>query len=374
MRKFIKIAPDDCKISFNVKSYLSPDYIYLPLEDNMNIVLNEDRHVLKGEFINNNQVSYVSGKACGIMECLTYKGRQKCLIVENDYNEQNKSLKAINENGLLKFLSPKLKDKLVCSSVNLVFSIIEDEPLVYTYSMIINNHYQELLDTIKFLNNNVKYKNIFIVIKDNEKKNIESLINTLGIYPDLKLVVVPNVYPILNTDYLKNLLNIDDYVLLNPEDLMEINNTLRMKKIMADKYITISGDNMKPFVVNVKIGVKMIEVLDYFQISWNDRDVYLNGPISGKKIINMDDLIITKDVRAISLLKKENSVSQNCISCGMCKNYCPVNINPKYIFENKTNISQEYLNKCIKCGLCTYICPSNIDLKSVIEGGETNEN
>ena len=239
--------------------------------------------------------------------------------------------------------------------------------------MLVNNYFQELLDTIDYIKEMFNYQNFYIVIKDNEKKNIENLISTLGMYPYIKLVTIPNVYPILRTDYLFNVLNIKEGIVLNPEEVFEINNVLRYKKNVTEKYLSISGLDIKPCVINVKLGSKVSDVLKLAKVKVDDYDIFLNGCISGKKVVALDDLIVTKDLRALVFNKKDELVTANCINCGLCKAYCPAGINPKYIYENRMNVSQECLDKCLKCGLCNYVCPSYIDLKSVIEAGEKDE-
>ncbi|MBQ4583494.1 MAG: 4Fe-4S dicluster domain-containing protein [Bacilli bacterium] len=375
MRKLMKLETNIMTIGTpKLKNYLSPDYVYVPLEENFKLNLKENKKVLKGDFITDASVSYVSGSACGIKKCLTVNGIKSCLVIENDFKEQNKKIKKMSNEEMLKYLRTDLSKKLQKKSTNLIFSIIEDEPLVYTYSMLVNNHFQDLLDTIDYLNDLEKFKNIYIVIKDNEKKNIENLISTLGIFPYIKLVTVPNVYPILNTDYLYNILNIKEGIILNPEEVYEINNVLRCKKNVTEKYLSISGTDIKSCVINVKLGTKVSEILRFAKIKNNDCDIFLNGCISGNKVTQLDELIVTKDLRALVFNKKEEEKTAKCISCGLCKAYCPAEINPKYIYENSKIVSKKYLDKCLKCGLCNYVCPSYINLKAAIEVGELNDN
>ena len=374
MRKLMKLELNSLSsVAPKLKKYLSPDYVFIPLEDNFKLNLKDNKKVLKGEYITDKAVSYVSGSACGIKNCLTSKGVQRCLVVENDFKEQGKKIKKLANENMFNYLSNELSIKLQDKSGNLIFSIIEDEPLIYTYSMLVNNYFQELLDTIDYIKETFNYQNFYIVIKDNEKKNIENLISTLGMYPYIKLVTIPNVYPILKTDYIFNSLSLKDGIILNPEEVFEINNVLRLKKHVTEKYLSISGVDIHPCVINVKLGSKVSDVLKLVKVKVDDYDIFLNGCISGKKVVSLDDLIVTKDLRALVFNKKDELKTLKCINCGLCKAYCPAGINPKYIYENRINVSQAYLDKCLKCGLCNYVCPSYIDLKQVIETGEKDE-
>lgn len=375
MRKLMKLELNSLSsVAPKLKNYLSPDYIYIPLEVNYKLKLQENKKVLKGEDITDAAISYVSGRACGIKNCFTIDGLERCLVIENDFKEQSKKLKKSSNEEIFNYFSAELSNKLSNKTNNLIFSIIEDEPLVYTYAMLVNNYFQDLLDTIDYLKESFNYHNVYIVIKDNEKKNIENLISTLGIYPYIKLITVPNIYPILNTDYLFNVLNIKEGVILNPEEVYEINCVLRCRKNVTEKYLSISGTAINPCVINVKLGTNVNEILKFAKVKYNDCDIFLNGCISGIKVNQIADLIVTKDLRALVLNKKEEAKTVKCIRCGLCKAFCPAGINPKYIYENKQKIAKEYLDKCLKCGLCNYVCPSYIDLKGAIKVGEQNEN
>lgn len=373
MRKYIKLDNhSNGEGVAKLKSFFSPDVVYIPLEDNFKIKL-KDKKVLKGEFVSNKNYSYVSGNACGFKNCLTVSGVKRCLVIENDYKEQSKKIKKLTEEELNSYLESSLKLKLNSNETSLIFSIVEDEPYIYTFSMLVNNYFRDLLDTLEYLKVKFSYDNVYVVIKECEKKNIENLISTLGIYPFIKLVTVPNIYPILNTNYLFEVLNIKSGTILNPEEIYIINNVLQNKRVVTEKFLSIVGVNIKPVVVNVKLGSNVRDILKFLKIKYENYDIYLNGCISGKKIANLDDLIVTGDLRALVINEKLIENSSKCISCGLCFSSCPVGINPKYIYENH-NISKEYLEKCIKCGLCNYVCPSHIDLKAVVEREDNNEN
>ena len=62
-----------------------------------------------------------------------------------------------------------------------------------------------------------------------------------------------------------------------------------------------------------------------------------------------------------------------CISCGFCRDVCPVGILPqllhRYVERNVINekLLQYGIFHCIDCNLCTYVCLSKIPLAGIIE-------
>ena len=78
--------------------------------------------------------------------------------------------------------------------------------------------------------------------------------------------------------------------------------------------------------------------------------------MTGFEIKDLDNFVITNDVKSINIMSKKEIVKNECIKCGKCLNVCPVHINP---------LSNKNIDKCLKCGLCSYVCPCGINLKEV---------
>ena len=94
----------------------------------------------------------------------------------------------------------------------------------------------------------------------------------------------------------------------------------------------------KSIIINTKLYVSLKELLNEFvKFNTNEYDIYLNGYIGGKKIDNLEDIIITRDINSIVINKKENILETKCINCGACIKVCPKNINVKRCYFNSLN-------------------------------------
>ena len=93
--------------------------------------------------------------------------------------------------------------------------------------------------------------------------------------------------------------------------------------------------------------------------------------IGDRKIIDIDNFVITHSLDSILIMKKEEvRESLSCLKCGACHDICPKGLYPNLFsdpvyFEQKKNI-------CLKCGLCSYICPVYINFNKYWKG-ENNE-
>ena len=103
--------------------------------------------------------------------------------------------------------------------------------------------------------------------------------------------------------------------------------------------MTISGDNLKKsIVINTKIGVSLKELIDNFiEIIDPLYDVYLNGYLKGIKVLNIDEIIITKEINTIVINKKEIEEESECINCGLCNYICPAKIKLKEVIMEDYN-------------------------------------
>ena len=346
--------------------YLSPSFVFIPITNKIAKAIKIEDKVLKGEYFNKTDYSTISGIIKGSKECKVINKRVKTIAIKNNFKEQRvkKNLKDFYK----EHLDINIINKLNKGKENLVFTCFIDEPSVYNVRYYIGDYSHELLDTLDFLKKEYNYKNIYIIINDQEKNSIEKFIKIIGNYPEIRFITIPNVYPVNNTDYVENNLNIKNSTVLSFYELYKIYYLINFRKMYEEIFLTINIDDKTSIVVKTKIGVLLEELLSNIKVKYQDYNIYLNGLISGKKVLSIKDEIVTDKLYSIYLTKKEKHIPLKCINCGNCYKYCPANINPKKVLEGK--LSKEEKNKCLNCGLCNYICPSFICLKEKIEEEE----
>ena len=373
------------KINSKMEEFLNPDYVYIPLPEQHSIELDGEIKVMKNEvlFEENNKTTFspISGVVKKIDYDLKINNRDvKCLVIENNFKEeikQNKwATKYINKYSkqeLLQLLKKYMPDlKIFNDEKTILINGVDKEKTEKNYSFIINNKSDKLLETADALSNILGINNVIFAINNKDSNNVINLTSNIGTYPNIKLKLVPDVYPIgFKKILMKNVLSKKEtengVIYLTVEDLINIYNVLKRRKPIIEKYVTIGGNCIKEsIVVNTKIGTKIADLIkNTCEIINEDYYVIVNGLISGITLESLNS-IVTLNTRSIFLNTLDKTSEKECINCGLCTMKCPVGLNPKYIKEHK----KADKSKCINCGLCSYICPSKINFKECLNREE----
>lgn len=371
------------KVSSHITDFLTPNFIYVPITNIKDLRLKSGDYIYKEQKILN-EYSPVSGHFVGInYNSSIDSDKFLTLVIQNDgkelYKHPKKSndLNKFNKENLLATLEldhklfSKLKD--IKSNDLVIINAIEDEINSASKIMLLDKKADIILKTIDTLRTIFKLENIYLAIKNNDYNSVKKIIAHLGTYPNINLKLVPNYYGLEDNLNLKNYLfkNNQNVKIIDLFLIMEIYNLLKLDKITTKKYLTITGDNVKtPKVINVKVGSLLKDIITTCINLKENKDyvVIANGLMNGK-IINPNTFIITSEINNIFIMKnkKEEKVKE-CLNCGLCYKFCPREINPKYLNENK-NVSLKYLSKCNGCNLCSYLCPSHIDLNPLKKEG-----
>lgn len=373
------------QINSKLEEYLNPDYVYIPLPDNFNVQLTDEKKIMKNDILfekNGKSIfSPISGVIKNISNDIKINNHDvKCLVIENNFKEdikQNKwATKYINKYSkqelldLLKKYMPELRK--FNDEKTILINGIDKEETEKNYSFIINNKSDKLLETADALSNILEIDNVIFAINNKDSNNVINLTSNIGTYPNFRLKLLPDVYPIgFKNILMKNVLSKKEMengvIYLTVEDLINIYNVLKRRKPITEKYVTIGGNCIKEsIVVNTKIGVKIADLIkSTCEIINEDYYVIVNGLISGITLESLNS-IITLSTRSIFLNTLDKTSEKECINCGLCTLKCPVGLNPKYIREHK----KADKSKCINCGLCSYICPSKINFKECLNNHE----
>lgn len=210
---------------------------------------------------------------------------------------------------------------------------------------------------------------VYIAVKASSSFSINELMNYLGMYPSIKLEIIPNLYLLGNRELLLNYLGLEEFdtEVIKASNFYHLSNFLKKGRLISDKLITIGGDNIEnPCVARIKLGTSLIEILKAIKIKNNESIYIANGLMSGKEIVPKS-FIITEDITSILIMNKEKIKEikeERCLNCGACIDICPVGINPLLLKNN--NYKQK--EKCLNCGLCSYICPAHINFNSNQKG------
>ena len=356
--KLIKIAEDETiLVSSRVEKYLKPDVIYLPVASE--ILKNKSDYVKMGEEVLKGVKSPVSGVITSLKKMNSLKKAIYYLEIENDFEER-----IVGNTGLKKKLSKEEIIKMldIENKKNLVLNAIDDEIYVRTNNFYLFLHYDILLEFLDEIASIFSVENIYVCLKANSSENISNLLNDLGMYPNIILKVVPDLYLLGKKEFLLSYLQLEDEesLVISAKDFYDVYNLLKRGRTKNSILITISGNAVKkPCVIEVKIGMMVEDALKDIEYLKDDVIYIANGLLSGKKI-DLDSFVITDELESILIMKKDDVYKEEaCIRCTKCSEICPVNINPCLLKYPKYAKLVEH--KCIKCGLCSYICPVHIN-------------
>ena len=246
---------------------------------------------------------------------------------------------------------------------NLIINGMEDEPYIQNNPFILKKYANKLLKLIDDFVNIFQIDNAFISIKSNDTDNINLFLSKIGTYPKINLSLI-NDYYLLAQDYflLENMnLSNEDSLVISASDLYKIYKLLNDELSYTTFVSIVSPFLPKSFVVNVKNGSLIKDVLKRLNIKKFDNALYIcNGLMTGYEI-DLDKEVITENTKGLIITNKDTFKEEKCNLCGMCYKICPVKVNPKKVMD--TGIKSK---SCIDCGLCSYICPCKINLRKYL--------
>lgn len=389
------------KISSRVEEYLSPDYVYIPIQAGFHLCVKNQELVKKEQpLLENNHhkiLSPVSGKVVGAKPCMIADGSiVNCIVIENDYKETmsrkkqgKKDFSSFSKDDLITFFkeddiydhatSMFLSEKLeqMASVDTLIINGIEPDLYLASKIFLMQNNVSELLVTIDMLREILQCSQTIFAMKSVDGENALKYSNYIGTYPEIQLRFVPDYYPIAHEKILTSYLMLpaSNHVLVLDIDLVyKLYLTWKKNRHLTEKYITITGSGItSPKVVLAKIGSSLDGILkEHFHEDVREDVIYVANGLMRGVMVKPEELIVTEDLEGVVITTKEEEKEHDCINCGLCKNICPVGANPKYVYDHKDDKDKCKKDRalCIHCGLCSYICPSKIHLRKYLLGDD----
>ncbi len=391
--------------------YNKMKYVYIPLisgnDTNITVTVKKGDYVYKGSIIGKrkgdfriNIHSSISGTVIDYEEKYTSNGEKvKCVVIENDFLDaiekeyENNDITKYSKNDFIKTLKDcgivglggsgfptYIKYNTTQKIHTLIINAVESDPYITADYVLLREKCEEILETIDAIReiNNIDEAIIAIKNYDTELKQI--IDNYIGTYLKIKLILVPDIYPIGWEKNLVKYIKKIDYsniplekgiVVNNVSTIYAIYEALKYHKPLTERIVTFTGENLKrPQNVIVKNGTSAEEIIKKIGGIINKDAQYIAGGSMMGKELPTSDIVINNNDNCILVTTKNQNQEIECIKCGKCVECCPVKLSPIIIEENIEN--QETLKKlkpekCIECGLCSYICPSKINIRNTVK-------
>lgn len=197
---------------------------------------------------------------------------------------------------------------------------------------------------------------------------------------DIKIVVVPSVYPIGSEKQLVQQITgkqvPDDkwplhigVVVQNVATAGAVYRALTRGEAIISRYVTCTGTIPDAKNLQVLIGTPIKHCLEICGFEDDPNSIVLaGGTMNGIPVKDLN-APITKTMAALIVTKgpPPSMHSYPCIQCGKCIEVCPIRLMPQRIYqaskaEKHTLAEKEQLMQCIECGCCDYVCPSYLPL------------
>lgn len=262
----------------------------------------------------------------------------------------------------------------------LVVNAVECEPYITSDAMLCKLKSDIILETISAIMKINNIKKCYIAYKENNSVVKESFSTYINKYKNIELAPVKNMYPMgWEKHIIKSVLNVeyDKYpsekgiVVNNVSTIFAIYKALKYQRGISKRIVTITGEGFtNPVNVLAKIGTKMnVIVKNIGKYKGAELKFITGGPMMGESLPS-DNVVVTKNLGAVTILEHEEEEKNECMGCGRCLKVCPANICPIFILESinsKDKLQKLHPEKCIECGLCSYICPSKIGLRDAVK-------
>ncbi|MBQ4031214.1 MAG: 4Fe-4S binding protein [Bacilli bacterium] len=364
-----KFNNDEKKIALSKVEYLDPEYTEVYAREGDNVYVND------GDYVYINQL--LKESAAGIKTYATISGdidyKDDVIRIVNDHTnsafvseEALDSIENVKKEELIKAcenLGIDYDNKLIVNKLKdpcklLVVNALDVEPYQFNSNYLVQDNVTNLLDIMNLISRRFNI-NAHLLLSKYDDNNVDAVNKVIKDYPDINFKVIPDVFP-NNTNQVLARKYFDDYkfediLFLDAFALYKIFVAVKDGLPVGERYITVCYEGAsRVFVVNTKYGSNVGEMIRKgVNDDLNDVDIYLNNFMRKVKCPNIDNLIVTDNIRSIFIFPHKDVIPSKCIKCGKCIDICPIGINP---------MAKKLDPNCIRCGLCNFVCPANINL------------
>lgn len=285
----------------------------------------------------------------------------------------------------------------------ILMNCAECEPLLKLHRQLLKLHAYEIMKTFQMIAETVGAQEAIIGIKKSYKDTVEELNRHLGEFPNMRLALLDEVYPMGDEIVLiyeatgrvvrPGGLPIEEGVaVFNVETVYNIYQAVEKQHPVTDKLVSVVAEVEHPVTVRVPLGTRLDQVVALAGAATVKNPVYfVGGPMMGNigtgsqpvtkttnavLVLPEDHLIVQKKLRKASIdMKRAASI---CCQCRTCTDLCPRNnlghpIDPALFMRAASNKDFQDLNPylnanfCSSCGVCEmYSCLQSLAPRTLL--------
>ena len=299
----------------------------------------------------------------------------------------------LNDKGIVNVFSctksvpvtEQIKSFLRKKSQTIVVRLFDEDTMRITDSLMTNFYFDQIYQGAKILAKITEANGILFVLnskeikarklENDEKQGIYYLgIDTKNFTNGFKHGIINAFNKSMSRNCPLSVSRYDFFV--DSYTLYDIYNAVVFDEPVLSRHINFTGNSIPvSCFLNVKLGYTLRDVVKQLGgFSKKLSAVIINGKLCGNSV-NSLDIPITKYVKSVEFLSKNNSTDSqvySCIKCGECRYNCPVGLAPDILSEyayKKNYIPEDFLmtaTLCINCGRCNTVCQARIPLCQVI--------
>ncbi len=346
--------------------------------------------------------SSVSGEVVGVEKRYNAVTGRACdhLVIKNDFKmekdepltkvsleaSKEEIVAAIKEAGIVGLggaaFPTWVKYNNITNIHTVVINAVECEPYLTTDFISASENASKIVGGARYLQKAAGAEKVIIAIKVHKDVARDALINAASEFEDVKVVEVPDKYPmgweatliyeLFKKRYDKLPAEVG-VIVNNSTTAMGVYDALVNGKPVTNRLVTISGGAVKnPRNIYVPVGTLAEVVLAEFEID-EEKEINLlaGGPMTSGSQPNAS-FALQAAHGGLTILERVKFNSIPCLRCGECTANCPAGLQPVEImkaFEARNTIRLDKLDtlRCVDCGLCSYVCPSKIEVADFVK-------
>lgn len=307
-----KMSELDEKLKY--ETFITPDFVYIPIHASK-VAFAPKSYVYDSTLLliddNKGQVySSCSGTLIGTSHVMTTNGRMNAMVIENDFLEKKKNSKGTKKQ-IFKMKSEEMTT--VLKSFNLDYGFNGKETLLIALSYnkntmlndrtLLKENVIELLEIVDAISSAYDIEKVLFSVQEEDEISYDILKEYTGTYHNFSYTCTK--FNATDKEKIaKKLLGKekDKYVCVTLNDVDSIGRALKSKRLLKNRFVTISGGSLKkPIVVYAKIGTCIIEILSALKIKPEKKNIKLIGKCTVEASAN--EAVVTRDLESIVLMK-----------------------------------------------------------------------